>query len=271
MVVNMKSIILSSVKITAIICGFGVCNLFADEGFKPLFDGKTLKGWKSARSMGDGDWGPFKIDEKEQAIHVYKGEEKGSEQGSDCLYTVKEYSKFILRMEYKWLEKRYAPRVKADRDAGLFFHVHGDLKKVWPASMEMQIGETLAKDLGTGEYHCNGRYHSGDLFVIGKGLGCKTTKTNNIYDPKGPMVPTSHCATVLGLEKPKGEWNKMEIVVDGAKKATFILNGDKVHEIYDLEKTVDGKKVPLDKGRIALQAEWAELMYRKIEIKELKD
>jgi hypothetical protein len=71
------------------------------------------------------------------------------------------------------------------------------------------------------------------------------------------------------VEKPKGEWNKMKIIVDGAKKATFILNGEVVHEIYDLEKKVDEKWVPLDKGRIALQAEWAELMYRNIEIKEL--
>lgn len=136
--------------------------------------------------------------------------------------------------------------------------------------MEMQIGETLGKELGGGKLFVGGRYHSGDLFVIGKGLGCKTTKTNNIYNPKGPLVPTSHCLTLLGVEKPKGEWNIMEIKVDGAKKATFILNGEVVHEIYDLEKEVDGKKVPLDKGRIALQAEWAELMYRKIEIKELK-
>jgi hypothetical protein len=260
MLVDMKSIILGMVM-----CGVGFCSLFADDGFKPLFDGKTLKGWKSAHSTGEGDWGPFKIDEKEKAIHVYKGEEQGSEQESDCLYTEKAYSKFILRMEYKWLPNRFAPRVEADRDAGPLFHVHGDLKKVWPASMEMQIGETPGEKLA-GE-----RYHSGDLFVIGKGLGCKTTKTGKVYDPKGPLVQTSHCPTVLGVEKPKGEWNTMEIVVDGAKKAPFILNGEKVHEIYDLEKTVDGKKVPLDKGRIALQAEWAELMYRKIEIKELKD
>jgi hypothetical protein len=270
MVSDMKSIILSTVKITAIICGLGICSLSADEGFKPIFDGKTLKGWKTAHSEGKGDWGPFRIDEKEKAIHVYKGEKQGSEQESDCLYTEKEYSKFILRMEYKWLPKRFAPRVEADRDAGLLFHVHGDLKKVWPASMEMQIGETLGKELGGGKLFVGGRYHSGDLFVIGKGLGCKTTKTNNIYNPKGPLVPTSHCLTLLGVEKPKGEWNIMEIKVDGAKKATFILNGEVVHEIYDLEKEVDGKKVPLDKGRIALQAEWAELMYRKIEIKELK-
>lgn len=252
-----------------LVCGMGFCSVFADEGFKPLFDGQTLKGWKSAHSKGEGDFGPFKIDEKEQAIHIYKGEEQGSEQESDCLYTEKEYSKFILRMEYKWLPKRFAPRVEDDRDAGLLFHVHGDLTKVWPASLEMQIGETPGEKLGKGSLFVGGRYHTGDLFVIGEGLGCKTTKTNNLYDPKGPLVTTSHCATLLGVEKPKGEWNKMEIVVDGAKKATFILNGEVVHEIYDMEKEVDGKKVPLDKGRIAVQAEWAELMYRKIEIKEL--
>jgi hypothetical protein len=263
MIKNMKSIILNTVKITAIMCGLGICSLSADEGFKPIFDGKTLKGWKTAHSKGEGDWGPFRIDGKEKAIHVYKGEKQGSEQESDCLYTEKEYSKFILRMEYKWLDKRYMPRVKADRDAGLLFHVHGDLQKVWPASMEMQIGETPA------ERFDGGRYHSGDLFVIGKTLRCKTTKTKNVYDPKGPLVSSSHCPTRLGVEKPKGEWNKMKIIVDGAKKATFILNGEVVHEIYDLEKKVDGKWVPLDKGRIALQAEWAELMYRNIEIKEL--
>jgi hypothetical protein len=249
--------------IAAVFCvaGFGV--LFAEEGFTPLFDGKTLDGWKSAHSKGEGDHGPFKIDEKEQAIHVYKGEEKDSMQGSDCLYTEKEYSRYTLRLEYKWLENRFAPRENHERDAGLLFHVHGDLKKVWPFSMEMQIGETPAERMG------KNRYHTGDLFVLGKGLGCKTTKTKNVFDPEGELVDSTHCPTMLGVEKPHGEWNEMEIVVDGAKKVTFKLNGEVVHEIQDLEQVVDGKKVPLEKGRIAVQAEWAELLYRNIRIKEM--
>lgn len=85
MVSGMKSIILNTVKITAIMCGLGICSLSADEGFKPIFDGETLKGWKTAHSEGEGDWGPFRIDGKEKAIHVYKGEKPGSEQESDCL------------------------------------------------------------------------------------------------------------------------------------------------------------------------------------------
>lgn len=241
----------------------GVAAVSAEEDFVPLFDGKTLDGWKSARSTGEEDHGPFKVDAEEKAIHVYAGEKTGSKQENDFLHTEKVYGNYTLRLEYKWLEKRFAPRKEHDRDAGLLFHVHGNLTKVWPLSMEMQIGETPAKRMG------KERYHTGDLFVLGAGLGCKTKKSRNVFDPEGKLVPSTHCPTVLGVEKPHGEWNEMEIAVDGAKKVTFKLNGEVVHEIQDLEQVVDGKKVPLEKGRIGLQAEWAELMYRNIRIKQM--
>ncbi|MEP2775049.1 MAG: DUF1080 domain-containing protein [Luteolibacter sp.] len=244
----------------------GSAMLCAEEGFTPIFNGKSLEGWSSAHSTGEGDWGPFRIDEKEQAIHVYKGEEEGSKQSSDCLYTEKEYSRYVLKLEYKWVGKRFAPRADWDRDAGLLFHVHGDLKRVWPLSMEMQIGETP----GDSDKPMRDRFHTGDLFVLGKDLRCKTTKTGNFYDPEGKLVEGKSCPTKLGVEKPRGEWNEMEIVVDGAEKVTFKFNGEVVHEIQDLTQMVDGETVPLDKGRIALQAEWAELMYRNIRIKEVE-
>lgn len=240
---------------------FGV--LCAEEGFTPIFDGKSLEGWKSARSKGAGDWGPFRINEEENAIHVYKGEKAGSKQKSDCLVSEKAYSSYVLRLEYKWMEKRFEPRVDWDRDAGLLFHVHGDLTKVWPLSLEMQIGETPGDRFG------KRRFHTGDLFVIGKNLRVKTTKTNNVYDPKGKLVESGHCPTVLGIEKPHGEWNEMEITVDGAEMATFKLNGEVVFVLQDMTQMIKGKKMPLDKGHIGLQAEWAELMYRNIRIKEM--
>jgi len=62
----------------------------------------------------------------------------------------------------------------------------------------------------------------------------------------------------------------MEIQVHGAEKAVFILNGDLVYEISNMEQKKDGKYVPLAEGHIGLQAEWAELLYRNIRIKELK-
>ncbi|MGJ8656817.1 MAG: 3-keto-disaccharide hydrolase [Akkermansiaceae bacterium] len=251
------------------VSAFAVSSLSADEkadaeGFVPLFDGKSLKGWTAAKSTGENNWGAFSVNEKEKAIHAYAGEKPDSKQKSDCLNSEAEFSHFILKVEYKWLGPRFAPREKMDRDAGLLFHVHGNLKKVWPLSVEMQIGESDVSKSG------RNRFHSGDLFVLGKDLRAKTPRIGGSYSKDGKLVTGKGCPTQLGVEKPKGEWNEMEIRVEGSKKATFILNGEEVLEVFDMEeKNKDGKYVPLSKGRIGLQAEWAEILYRNIRIKEL--
>ena len=236
---------------------------FGEEGFTPLFDGKTLEGWKSANSKGDGDWGPFSVDQEEKAIHVYAGKQNGSSQNSDCLNTEKQYSRYILRLEYKWLTNRFAPRTDWDRDSGLLFHIHGDLSKVWPYCIEMQIGET------PGEKFQERRFHTGDLFVLGEHLRVQSKRNGNVWDPNGKIHTGGSGPTKLGVEKPKGEWNEMEIRVDGHKKATFILNGEVVYEVMNMEQKKAGKYVPLNKGHIGIQAEWAEILYRNIRIKEL--
>jgi hypothetical protein len=81
----------------------------AEDGFEPLFDGKTLEGWTAAHSSGEGDWGAFSVNEEEEAIHTYAGEKAGSKQESDCLNTEAQFSHYILKLEYKWLGKRFAP------------------------------------------------------------------------------------------------------------------------------------------------------------------
>ena len=240
-----------------------------EEGFVSLFDGKTLEGWTSAHSKGADDWGPYSVNEQEKAIHVYAGREANSKQSTDCLNTNKEFSHYILKLEYKWLENRFAPREDFDRDAGLLFHVHGDLKKVWPLSLEMQIGESPAdKPHGKGK---KGRFHTGDLFVLGKQLRTDTPIQDKLYSKDGERKTGRSVKTHLGTEKPKGEWNEMEIHVHGSKQATFMLNGEVVLETFNFtqKKNKKAEKTPLDKGHIGLQAEWAELMYRNIRIKEL--
>ncbi|MCP5538205.1 MAG: DUF1080 domain-containing protein [Akkermansiaceae bacterium] len=243
---------------------FAISSLSAEEGFVPLFNGENLQGWTAARSKGKGDTGAFSVNQKEKAIHVYAGREAGTEQTTDCLNTDATFSHYILKLEYKWLGKRFAPRTDWDRDAGLLFHAHGNLRKVWPHSFEMQIGESPGDKKG------NRRFHAGDLFVIGKHLRCKTLRKNGYYDPDGRPVTGGAVPTKLGAEKPKGEWNEMEIRILGSQKATFILNGQVVLELTDIEqKNKDGQYVPLEKGHIGLQAEWAELLYRNIRIKKL--
>lgn len=239
-----------------------------EEGFVPLFDGKSLENWQAAKGNEKAKFGAFTVDEGEKAIHVYAGEENGSEKENDCLVSKKAFSHFVLKLEYKWGENRFAPRPDWDRDAGLLFHVHGDLKKVWPDSLEMQIGESPGdKKNGQGN---DGRFHVGDLFVLGESLRVDVRKKDGAYDPKAPLQTGTHVETRLGVEKPHGEWNEIEIRVDGAKKATYLLNGEIVFEMENfVYKNEAGEVAALEKGHIGLQAEWAEIFYRNIVIKEL--
>ena len=241
-----------------------------EEGFKPLFDGKTLEGWTAAKDGDKDEAGArcFSINEKEKAIHCYQGCEADSKQISNCLNTDQEFSHYILKLEYKWLEKRFAPRTNWDRDAGLLFHVHGNRTKVWPLSLEMQIGESPAdKPHGKRE---KGRFHTGDLFVLGRELRTDTPVEDKLYDADGEKKTGGSVKTHLGVEKPKGQWNEMEIHVHGSEKATFMLNGEVVLETFNFtQKDKEGDKTPLEKGSIGLQAEWAEILYRNIRIKEL--
>jgi beta-xylosidase len=256
--------------ITLFVIGLLAHPVFAGDGFVPLFDGKTLDDWFTTRSTDS-----FSVNKEEKAIHTYAGKEHGSEQLPDCLVTKKQYSHYILRLEYKWLENRFSPRIDWDRDAGVLFHIHGNLEKTWPNSIEMQVGETPGHVTGASKDYWKGRkprrFHTGDLFLIQKDLVQAQYLRNGIWwDPNGECYTGGKPGWArLGTEKPKGEWNALEIRVLGNQKATFILNGEVVFEIMHIQKMEGNELVPLTKGHIGLQAEWAELLYRNIRIKEL--
>ena len=63
-------------------------NLAAEEGFTPLFDGKTLNGWTLLGKTGDG-------------YLVRDGKIVCPPKGGGNLFTEKEYSDFIIRFEFK--------------------------------------------------------------------------------------------------------------------------------------------------------------------------
>jgi len=130
----MKQIL--SIVLVLVLCG----SLQAQDEFKPLFSGTDLSGWISKKEKKKEKAGRFSVNEEEKAIHTYAGEDADSKQDVDYLYTEKEYSNYVLKLEYKWLDKRFKPRAKHDRDAGLLFHLHGDMEGKWPDCLEMQLG-----------------------------------------------------------------------------------------------------------------------------------
>jgi len=151
------------------------------------------------------------------------------------------------------------------------FHIHGEIKKTWPNCLEMQLGDSdpvKTKD----------RYVSGDLWVIGKDVEVISNRgPKKFYDPSDEEVAIGkghgYDSSFLkaGNEKETGQWNEVVVTVKGGKEAVYELNGKVVNRIHTMTYVVDGERVPLAKGKLGLQAEYAELMYRNIRIKELSD
>jgi hypothetical protein len=120
----------------------------ADEGFKPLFNGKDFTGWKTIL-QGKAD--PEKTWSIQDGVIVCTGRPAG------YFYTAKPYQNYILR--YDWRYKR--PKGLEDDskfrgNSGCLVHIQPP-HKVWPKCVEVQ-GENL--------------HHGMLLFVAGaKGKG----------------------------------------------------------------------------------------------------
>lgn len=197
-------------------------------------------------------------------LHV-SGEEWGG------VATKEEFSDYHLVVEWKWGEKTWASRKERSRDSGILLHCvgpDGAAGGQWMESIECQIIEGGCGDL---------------LMVGGKGkprLSCEVVfnpKDKQPYYEKGGTLISRdggrynwwgrdpEWKDVLGfrgrrdVEKPVGEWNRMECYCDG-DRITNIVNGYVVNVGTGSSHT---------KGKIQFQSEGAEILFRKIEIRPL--
>jgi len=65
------------------------------------------------------------------------------------------------------------------------------------------------------------------------------------------------------------DWNVIELVVHGADDAEYSVNGTVLNRLFHLECNAGGTWAPAERGPIALQAEFAELYFRRVKIKIL--
>jgi hypothetical protein len=166
---------------------------------------------------------------EKDVLHV-SGEEFG------YIVTEKKYSDFHLTLEFKWGEKKYPPREKEKRDAGILYHVNfysGD--KIWPRSLEYQIQEG----------------DCGDFWM---------TDSTTIVQADTLTKPANWFRVIklADAEKPSGQWNKAEIIVKNGR-ITHLLNGKTVNTA-GLGNTRE--------GHILLQSEGAEIFYKHIRVEE---
>lgn len=203
----------------------------ADDGFKPLFNGKDLAGWVNVNCH------PSTFVVKDGSI-VTTGQPTG------YLRTDRQYENFELEMEWMHVNKTEVG------NSGLF--VWGDpipaVGTGYTRGIEVQVLVNLEyKDKKSGKVTASSH---GDLFSIW-GADCTPDRPH----PTGGKrcIPSEYRA------KGGGEWNHYKVVAnDGVIK--LHVNGKEVSGV---------SKCTPRKGYLALESEGAECHFRNIKIKEL--
>jgi Domain of Unknown Function (DUF1080) len=256
------------------------------EPFRSLFNGKDLAGWdtwlgrphkltdvpglsrndqgeyvqpvglnrdpRSVFSVVDVDGAP--------AIRI-SGETYGG------LITQQEYENYHLRLEFKWGTKRWPPREQAVRDSGCCYHSIGPNDEsygFWMKSFEFQIQEG----------------DCGDFYSLAGVIADAEAVPRTPEDPKSDLIYRKGAPMVVGTtkrivkdpdnERPTGEWNAIELYCLG-QTSVHVVNGKVNMILTGLRHKVEGREIPLTRGRIQLQSEAAEVFYRSIAIRRITE
>ena len=260
--------------VAALMIGWAVDVHAAEKALEPemLFNGRNLEGWTVFIEKQPAGSDPDQLFQViDGVIHVYRSAPAGSAQAFGYIATKKVYSHYRLTLEYRWAEKKFQPRATEVRDSGLLYHVAQN-EGVWPRSIELQIQE---RDVG-------------DIFTV-------NTRVHSTVDPT--QIPSDEPkqwggALYLppengGIEQGIGGdwiarirksdmherdgWNTIELEVRG-DHATHRVNGHVNNRCFQFEQpdpAHPGKFIPLREGRIALQAEGAEVLFRNITLTPL--
>jgi uncharacterized protein len=221
-------------------------------GFVNLFNGQNLDGWYTytpSQGKNNDTEGVFKPGNGE--LKILDVPVTAANRDFGYIATNAEYSNYHLKFEYKWGTKKFPPRANDKRDSGLLYHMTGG-DKVWPTSVESQVQEG----------------DTGDYFLLGgPNFDTETTADGSTYQAGGTLKKGAGGRVIKSSTQDSlTEWNTVEVIVRGAS-SVHIVNGVVVNRSFN--QTLNGQ--PLTKGRIALQAEGAEITYRNIQIKELPD
>jgi hypothetical protein len=174
---------------------------------------------------------PDKVFTVEDGMIQTTGQELG------YIITDDSYSNYHFRLQFKWGDQRWAPRDTLKRDSGICYHIpNHEPDRIWPQSVECQIQEG---DVG-------------DFWLIDH-------STIVVDAVQNQPAKFSRVSKKIDAERALGEWNTVEVVS---------FNGQCIHIVNGVVVNA-GQHASLRRGRILLQSEFAEIYYRKIEIRKL--
>ncbi len=245
---------------------FALGSLPASGGeWKSLFNGKDLDGWTvTIQGKAPGEDPDKLVQVRDGAIHMYPDTGAETKVPFGVITHEGTFSRFHLVLEYRWREKKFAPRKNAIRDAGLLYHA-SKTDTIWPPSIEYQIQEGDAGDIifiqesGVSWMHpepAKAPEGQGDAALLPEDGGYPRVAVNQTYFGRFPEYDNLT------------EWNRAEVIVQADESAEHILNGHVRSRLANMRHLTGG---PLKDGKICLQLEGAEIEYRNVMIRELKE
>lgn len=204
--------------------GYG--SVAAEPGDTALFNGRDLSGWNFL--LVEPDAKMEDVWSVKDGLLVCRGEPMG------YLFTRDTFKNFRMTVEWRW-----APGGNPG-NSGVLLRINGGQRGLLPRCLESQL-------------------KSGDAGALygfhGMGIGGPGERFVHIPEHKigGELRGVKK---IKGAENPPGEWNTMEIVLNGSA-LTVSVNGHKVNEATDCEI------VP---GPVGLQSEGGEIHFRSVRI-----
>ena len=208
-----------------------LAGMSADEGFKPMFNGKDLTGWQG---LVENPVARAKMKPEELAKKQIEADKKVAGNWSvkdgciwfngsgDNLCSVKDYGDFEMIADWK---------ISKAGDSGIYLR----------GSPQVQIWDTSRVEVGA-------QVGSGGLY-------------NNQKNISKPLKVA---------DNPVGDWNTFRIVMIGEKVSVW-LNGGIVVDNVIMENYWDRKIPIFPKGAIELQAHGTDLAFRDIYVREISE
>ena len=240
---------------------------YDDAQFTPIFNGENFDGWYLKIRSGDAELAKKVYAIEDGVIHVFNDSFPDKYMlGGDCathglFYTNKEYSRYILRFDYKWGKKIANNYNQFQYDAGCYYHVVDDA--IWPIGVEYQVRYNDQTNTNhTGDYWIGQKTPKMDWYVqtidgvqsfLPKCEGGVLAKYN-IGERRALADAPFH-----GLDD---QWNECEVIVMADEYSIHKLNGEVVNY---------GVNLGIGKGKIGLQSETGEIFYRNIRLLEFDE
>jgi hypothetical protein len=260
--------------------------LAADGSWQPLFNGKDLTGWDTEMmNIPDKSWdvpglqrdatGNYTepLGKNRDPLHVFTVTNLDggpvihvSGQGFGVMMTTAMFTNVHIRLQIKWGDLKWSKKIGKPFDTGLLYFCHSEAglaDRTWPRSFEFQI--------------CQNEF--GDLYALasqitvfarldGKLWRYDSAGTNTLFLQKPPIG--NHCAHIVDAEKPKGEWNTLDLITFNGD-SIHVVNGQVVMRLHNAQRLDGDAPAPITSGKICLQTEGGECYFRNAEVQPITE